>query len=78
MIYSHFRVISWFDTVCKIVTHWMNFRENHLHEHELSSAFPPLCTEQLAKMSTMPISILHTYHQQVTVTLHDPSSMYAD
>ena len=33
--YQPFRVISWFDTVCNIVTRWVNFRENHLHEHEL-------------------------------------------
>ena len=30
-----FRVTSWFYTVYNIVTRWMNFRENHLHEHEL-------------------------------------------
>ena len=35
MLISHFRVTSWFDTVCNIVARWMNFRENHLHEHEL-------------------------------------------
>ena len=30
-----FRVTSWFDTVNNAVTRWMNFRENHLHEHDL-------------------------------------------
>ena len=25
----------WFDTVNNTVTRWMNFRENHLHEHDL-------------------------------------------
>ena len=24
-----------FDTVCNIVTRWVNFRENHLHEYKL-------------------------------------------
>ena len=32
---SLFRVTSWFDTICNIVTRWVNFREKHLHEHEL-------------------------------------------
>ena len=35
MLISPFRVISWFDTVCNIVTRWVSFRENHLHEYEL-------------------------------------------
>ena len=35
MLISLFRVTSWFDTVWNIVTRWVNFRENHLHEHEL-------------------------------------------
>ena len=35
MLISPFRVTSWFDTVNNAVTHWMNFRENHLHEHDL-------------------------------------------
>ena len=35
MLISLVRVTSWFDTVCNIVTHCVNFRENHLHEHEL-------------------------------------------
>ena len=25
----------WFDTVCNIVTRWVTFRENHLHDPEL-------------------------------------------
>ena len=33
MLISIFRVTSWFDTVDNIVTRWMNFEENHLHEH---------------------------------------------
>ena len=32
---SLFRVTSWFDIVNNAVTRWMNFRENHLHEHDL-------------------------------------------
>ena len=32
---SLFRVTSWFNTVCDIVTRWVNFKENYLHEHEL-------------------------------------------
>ena len=32
---SLFKVTSWFDTVNNAVTQWMNFRENHLHEHDL-------------------------------------------
>ena len=35
MLISLFRVTSWFDTVNNAVTRWMNFRENHLHEHDL-------------------------------------------
>ena len=35
MLISLFIVTSWFDTVCNIVTRWVNFRENHLHEHKL-------------------------------------------
>ena len=35
MLIRLFRVTSWFDTVCNIVTRWVNFRENHLHEHKL-------------------------------------------
>ena len=35
MLISLFRVTSWFDTVCNIATHWVNFRDNHLHEHDL-------------------------------------------
>ena len=35
MLISPFIVTSWFDTVCIIVTRWVNFRENHLHEYEL-------------------------------------------
>ena len=35
MLISLFRVTSWFETVCNIVTHWVNFRANHLHEQEL-------------------------------------------
>ena len=27
MFISHFRVNSWFDSVCVVVTHWMNFRQ---------------------------------------------------
>ena len=33
--YQSFRVTSWFDTANNAVTRWMNFRENHLHEHDL-------------------------------------------
>ena len=33
--YQSFRVSSWFDAVCNIVTRWVNFRENHLHKHDL-------------------------------------------
>ena len=29
------RVTSWFDTVINAATRWMNFGENHLHEHDL-------------------------------------------
>ena len=25
----------WFDSVCVTVTSWVNFREKHLHKHEL-------------------------------------------
>ena len=35
MLISLFRVTSWFDTVCNIVTRWVKFRENHLHEHKI-------------------------------------------
>ena len=35
MLISLFRVTFWFDTVCNIVTPLMNFRDIHLHEHEL-------------------------------------------
>ena len=35
MLISLFGVTSWFDTICNIVTRWVNFIENHLHEHEL-------------------------------------------
>ena len=35
MLISLFRVTSWFDTVNNAVTRWMNFVENHLHEHNL-------------------------------------------
>ena len=35
MLISLFRVTSWFDTVNNAVTRWINFRENHLHEHVL-------------------------------------------
>ena len=28
-------VTSWFDSVCVTVTCWVNFREKHLHKHEL-------------------------------------------
>ena len=35
MLISLFRVTSWFDTAYNTVAHWLNFRENHLHEHEL-------------------------------------------
>ena len=34
MLISLFRVTSRFDSVCNIVIPWVNFRENHLHEHE--------------------------------------------
>ena len=30
-----FRATSWFDTVNNAVTRWINFRENHLNEHDL-------------------------------------------
>ena len=33
--YQSFLVTSWFYTVCNIVTRGVNFREKHLHEHEL-------------------------------------------
>ena len=33
--YQSFLVTSWFYTVCKTVTRRVNFREKHLHEHEL-------------------------------------------
>ena len=32
---SVFRVTSWFDIVCNIVTRWVNLRKKQLHEHEL-------------------------------------------
>ena len=32
---SFFLVTSWFYSVYNIVTHWVNFREKHLHEHDL-------------------------------------------
>ena len=35
MLIRLFRVTSWFNTVNNAVTHWMHFRENHLHEHDL-------------------------------------------
>ena len=35
MLISRFRVTSWFDTINNAVTRLMNFRENHLHEHDL-------------------------------------------
>ena len=35
MLISLFRVTSWFDTVNNAVARWMNFREKHLHEHDL-------------------------------------------
>ena len=35
MLISLLKVTSCFDTVCNIVTRCVNFRENHLHEHEL-------------------------------------------
>ena len=35
MLISLFRATSWFDTIRNIVTRWVNFRENHLHKHEL-------------------------------------------
>ena len=38
MLISLFRVTSWFDTICNIVTRCLNLRENHLHEHELQLA----------------------------------------
>ena len=34
MVISLFRVTSWFDTVSNIVTCWVNFRGDHLHEHD--------------------------------------------
>ena len=33
--YRSFIVTSWFDTVYNAVAHWMNFRTNQLHEHDL-------------------------------------------
>ena len=30
-----FLVTSQFDLVCNTVTRWMNFKEKHLHEHEI-------------------------------------------
>ena len=34
-VISLFRVISWFDTVCIIVTRWVNFeKKTQFHEHE--------------------------------------------
>ena len=30
-----FIATSWFDTDCNVATRWVNFRDNHLHEHEL-------------------------------------------
>ena len=35
MLISRFLVTSWFYFVCNIVTRWVNFREKHLHKHEL-------------------------------------------
>ena len=35
MLISLFRGPCWFDTVCNIVTRWMNIRKKQLHEHEL-------------------------------------------
>ena len=35
MLISLFRVTSCFDTVCNVVTRWVNFRENHLHKHDI-------------------------------------------
>ena len=35
MLISRFWVTSWFYSVCNILTCWVNFREKHLHEHEL-------------------------------------------
>ena len=34
-----YHVTSWFDMVCNIVTLWVNFRENHSHEHELQLSY---------------------------------------
>ena len=33
--YQSFLVTSWFEFVCVTVKRWVNFREKHLHEHEL-------------------------------------------
>ena len=35
MLISLFRVTSWLDTGYNIVTRWVNFGENHMHDHEL-------------------------------------------
>ena len=35
MLISPLGVTSWFDTAFNIMTRWVNFRENHLHEHKL-------------------------------------------
>ena len=35
MLISLLRVTSLFDTVNNVVTSWMNFKENHLHDHVL-------------------------------------------
>ena len=54
MLISLFIVTSWFDTVNNAVTRWMNFRENHLHEHEHQSY---LSAEQYEKSSRPTISL---------------------
>ena len=38
MLIRLFRVTSWFDTVCNIVTRSVNFSENRLHEYKLQLA----------------------------------------
>ena len=32
---SHFLFTSWFDSICVTVACWVNFKEKHLHKHEL-------------------------------------------
>ena len=32
---THFWLLPWFDLVCNTVTRWVNFKEKHLHEHEI-------------------------------------------